>query len=437
MGASDSKLEVMPASSTRRTSHAAGVVQASKYWLALRKALPTLEGKVVAVTGATSGMGIVLAVTVAELRGQIIMLNRASERHDAAFDVVRAAALEAGAPEPIFIECDLSDFASTRAAGDALALQCSSSGLDVLANNAGIMAFQNVATTDGCDIQMQTNHLSHYILVGKAMAVLERAAELRGEARIVNHSSALRVRPVNPKTVPQWDQQLQQKYLEKNGGAPELDVGGEGKLDMGAGGIMVGGAWERYQQTKQANMVFTFALDERLRAAHSKVKAVVCHPGVSSSQLSPSMSEHGDMKGLGLGAKVDKLLADVLARAVMQSQEDGACGLVTASLAAGVESGTFWGPVGKASSYEYDAGGVQKHNMKEYTGPATLIPVDRVACLGGQATRDMLWAVSERTTGGTIAIARAGSTAAAADAPDGGAATGAAPAAAAAAAAAP
>ena len=164
-------------------------------------------------------------------------------------------------------------------------------------------------------------------------------SELRGEARIVNHSSALRVRPVNPKSVPQWDQQLQQKYLEKNGGTPELDLGGEGKLDMGAGGIMVGGAWERYQQTKQANMVFTFALDERLRAAQSKVKAVVCHPGVSSSQLSPSMSEHGDTKGLGLGAKVDKLLADILARAVMQSQEDGACGLVTASLSAGVESG--------------------------------------------------------------------------------------------------
>ena len=87
--------------------------------------------------------------------------------------------------------------------------------------------------------------------------------------------------------------------------------------------------------------------------------------------------------------------------------------------------------MGKPGSYEYDAAGVQKHNMKEYTGPATLFPADKVACLGGQETRDMLWSVSEATTGASIVIARAEGSAAA-DAPDGGAETGAAAAAAAA-----
>ena len=65
-------------------------------------------------------------------------------------------------------------------------------GLDVICNNAGIMALKDQATIDGFDIQMQTNHLSHFLLTKELLPLLEIAAEKRGEARIVNHTSISR-----------------------------------------------------------------------------------------------------------------------------------------------------------------------------------------------------------------------------------------------------
>ena len=82
------------------------------------------------------------------------------------------------------------------------------SKIDVLCNNAGIMALKDKATIDGFDIQMQTNHLSHFLLCKKLMPLLKKATQLRGEARVVNHSSIARF----------GVKALEAKYLEKNGG---------------------------------------------------------------------------------------------------------------------------------------------------------------------------------------------------------------------------
>jgi NAD(P)-dependent dehydrogenase (short-subunit alcohol dehydrogenase family) len=105
----------------------------------------------------------------------------------------------------------------------------------------GVMAMPEAYTGDGFDVQMQTNHLSHFLLTSLLLPSLEKAASTAGEARIVNHSSAARNNPPTP---------FDAKYFTK--AAP----GGLGGDDTAA-------RYERYHQTKLANLLFSFALDVR------------------------------------------------------------------------------------------------------------------------------------------------------------------------------
>ena len=95
----------------------------------------------------------------------------------------------------------------------------------------------DVATIDGYDVQMQTNHLSHFLLASIVLPALQTAAEVSGSARIVSHSSASRKSPGTP---------CDAKYYGKNGG----DLGGDD----------IGPRWERYHQSKLANVLFSGAL---------------------------------------------------------------------------------------------------------------------------------------------------------------------------------
>jgi NAD(P)-dependent dehydrogenase (short-subunit alcohol dehydrogenase family) len=113
----------------------------------------------------------------------------------------------------------------------------------VLCNNADVMALEDKACPEGYDIQMKTNHLSHFLLTREILPLLEKATDLRGEARVVNHSSIARE-----------GKKLDAKYLGKNGG----NLGGNG-----ASMLFSGARWLRYHQTKLANVVFTLALADR------------------------------------------------------------------------------------------------------------------------------------------------------------------------------
>ena len=116
-----------------------------------------MTGKVVAITGTTSGTGYVCARELAKKGASVILLNRNSERAEKSLQQLREAV-----PEGIFdwIECDLQSFDSVRNATKMI--QAAYEKVDVLVNNAGVMALKDYPTKNGYDVQMQTNVLSHF-----------------------------------------------------------------------------------------------------------------------------------------------------------------------------------------------------------------------------------------------------------------------------------
>ena len=243
-----------------------------------KKELPSVEGKVFVVTGTTSGTGYVAARTAAEKGGEVLLLNRKSDRATKAL-----AKLQEEVPSGKFvpIECDLQSFESVRKAAKEIQTKYADSGIYCVCWNAGIMATPDRATVDGFDEQTQTNHLSHFLLTAELYPLLEKYAAANGDARIVNHSSG--GRHMTPNKI------LEQKYLEKNGG----NLGGS---EMG---MMSGPCFVRYFHTKLANAVFTKALHSKLQAKGSKIKALCADPGMSATSLGNHFDSGTDFSKFG------------------------------------------------------------------------------------------------------------------------------------------
>ena len=232
-------------------------------------------------------------------------------------------------------------------------------GLDVLLNNAGVMALRDEATGDGFDIQMQTNHLSHFLLTSEVLPLLELAANKNGQARVVNMTSIARNQGFP----------LQEKYFQKNGG----NLGGNWACCFG------GPNWARYSQTKSANLAFTYALKDKL-GQDSKIKVLAAHPGVCATNMQVTSNKHGGMSGC-----LSKL-------SVNMSAEDGAQGALTCVLGADVKTGEFYGPGPGAMAM---------------SGPARLLAEDVNADTNA---RELLWKVSEEAIGKSFFTEQAAAT---------------------------
>jgi NAD(P)-dependent dehydrogenase (short-subunit alcohol dehydrogenase family) len=292
------------------------------------------SGRVAAITGTTSGTGFVCARELARLGAHVLLLNRPSERATSSLQDLKEAV-----PDGQFtaIDCDLQDFDSVRAAAKRIRDEVGQ--LDILCNNAGVMALPDRATGDGYDVQMQTNVLSHVLLTRELFDLLKQS----DDARIVNHTSMARL-----------GDPLEPKYFEKRGG----DLGGDGTDAENA--AFSGPRWQRYHQTKLANCAFTYGLIERMcEAGIANVKAVIAHPGLAATNLQTTTAQTGGMQ-LGTGFMQ-----------MAQSPEDGALGILRGCADPAVESGDFFGP-------------------KEWAGfPERLPPED---LLRSEATLSVFWA---------------------------------------------
>jgi NAD(P)-dependent dehydrogenase (short-subunit alcohol dehydrogenase family) len=252
----------------------------------------------------------------------------------------------------------MQDFSTVRAAAASIKRDFGSTGVDVLICNAGVMALADQATKDGYDVQMQTNHLSHFLLTRELLPLLHTASELRGEARVVSHSSLARN-----------GAKLEAKYFGPNGG----NLGGDGAS------MLFGGArWVRYHHTKLANVVFTKALHDRLQSAGlTKVKAVCAAPGLAATNLQVSTAADGGM-------------SETWIMRWGQSAEDGTLPLLSCALgfAAGADEPAF----------EVPSGGFVEPEGMAMRGKPVLKMRLKAEC-EDLKSRDLLWAESEKACG--------------------------------------
>ncbi|MBO9522070.1 MAG: SDR family NAD(P)-dependent oxidoreductase [Nocardioidaceae bacterium] len=207
--------------------------------------LPDLTGKRIVVTGPTAGLGTATARELARAGAEVVLVARSHGKLD---DVRRS--LEADVPTARFVPviADLSDLGSVRKGADEVAAL---GPLDVLVNNAGVMALPYARTVDGFELQLATNHFGPFLLTGM---LLPRLAE-SGDGRVVvvasqAHRLARRAPLEDPRT-------LHGRYSK----------------------------WGAYGGSKLANLLFAFELDRRAKAAGLPVKALAAHPGYSATEL--------------------------------------------------------------------------------------------------------------------------------------------------------
>ena len=269
-----------------------------------------MTNKVVVITGTTSGTGFVCAREVARKGATVVLLNRESERSAKALEELRTA-VPNGSFDPV--TCDLQDFTSVGKATELIKARYNV--IDVLVNNAGVMALRDQSTGDGYDVQMQTNVLSHFKITKELFPLLKKSTE----ARVVNHSSMARL-----------GGPLESEYYAKKGG----DLGGDGTEEENLS--FQGPRWQRYHQTKLANATFTYGLMKKLEDAKiTNVIPLLAHPGLAKTKLQVTTAGDGGMDGN----------AEFMGMA--QSAEDGAAGIIRASMDPDVKPGDFFGPSGE------------------------------------------------------------------------------------------
>jgi len=207
--------------------------------------VPDQSGRVAVITGANGGLGLEMTRELARKGAHVVMaarnLDKAETARSAIASEIPRASLEV-------IPLDLGSLDSTRAA--ATTILETHSRIDILANNAGVMATPEARTVDGFELQLGTNHLGHFLLTSLLLPALagtpgSRIVSITSTARHVGRG----IDPDNP--------HLEGKYTP----------------------------WRAYGQSKLANLHFAVELHRRLAAAGSGTASLVAHPGLSDTDL--------------------------------------------------------------------------------------------------------------------------------------------------------
>jgi len=266
-------------------------------------ALPDQKGRTAIVTGGNGGIGLEAARVLARKGARVVIAGRnPAKTRAAAGDLLRSvpsAELETR-------ELDLADLSSVRSF--ARAFSENHARLDLLVNNAGVMAIPKRQTADGFEMQLGTNHLGHFALTG---LLLERLLATP-DARIVTVSST----------------------AHRMGRIHFDDLHWERSYSR----------WPAYGQSKLANLLFASELQRRLAARGATQRSVACHPGYAATDL---QFVGPRMDGSQLFAQMSRLGNRILA----QSAADGALPTVYAAISPEVSGGDFIGPEGFAEMW--------------------------------------------------------------------------------------
>ncbi|MCW2851447.1 MAG: short-chain dehydrogenase/reductase [Nocardioides sp.] len=296
--------------------------------------IPDQTGRTVLVTGTTvGGLGHHTALELARRGAQVVLSGRSETKLDETEKAVRGEVPGALLDK---LAVDLSDLGSVRAAAERAA---AFGPIDVLVNNAGVMATPYSRTADGLELQLATNHFGPFLLTGLLLPQLLAS----GDARVVTVSSQLHR---YAKGAPLGDPRVQQGRYSK---------------------------WPTYGATKLANLLFTYELERRACEADLPLHAYAAHPGFAGTHLAAN-GQYGRSSG-GIASILDATI-----RAVSQSAAAGAWPSLMAATA-DLPGGTYCGPSG----------------LGEMAGAPQVVTSSKAS--RDTESQRRLWELSEQTTG--------------------------------------
>lgn len=252
--------------------------------------VPDLSGRTMVVTGANAGLGLQTAASLAQAGATVLLACRNQAKAETAVQEIRR---DRPRGEVRAVPLDLADLDSVARLADQLEEELDS--LDVLVNNAGLMAVDESRTAQGLETQYGVNHLGHFALTARLLPLLQRS-EL---ARVVTVSSM-----GHRAARGQADPELARPYDR----------------------------WNAYFHSKLANLLFTRELQRRAHSAGSRLTAVAAHPGASDTDLGAE------------GSSLTNRLTRLTAPWVAQPARLGARPTVRAATDRTLTGGEFIGP---------------------------------------------------------------------------------------------
>ncbi len=306
--------------------------------------IPDQTGRTAVVTGANGGLGLETARALAAQGAHVVLAVRDQAKAEVAVAEIRTTVPEASLE---LVPLDLGDQSNVKDAAATIA--ASHPTVDLLVNNAGLMAMPERKTSDGYEMQLGVNHLGHWTFTAGLLGPLLASASAGRHPRVVTVTSVARftggpVDPDNPHLVGRYD------------------------------------PWKAYGQAKLANFYFGLGLHGQVEQAGVDLASLLAHPGLSNTDLQSRTNREG---GAGfLGPFFDRA-TDVAG----MSPASGARMQLRAATDPGARSGQLYAPA--FASF----------------GPAQQRPILRRLDL--QARIDQLWEVSERETGVRLDVAQA------------------------------
>ena len=293
--------------------------------------IPSLEGRVALVTGANSGLGLESVRALAARGATVILACRSRSRAEASQSQLQ----KHGLLRLELLDLDLADLNSVEAAATAVGQRYGR--LDLLLNNAGVMAPPRTLTAQGHELQFGVNHLGHMALTQRLLPLMEG----QPDPRVVTVTSGAqyfgRIRWKDPSWSSDYDR------------------------------------YGAYGQSKLANVMFALELEAQLRQRNSNVRSMAAHPGIARTELQPTALANGGNRAEALAYR----LMDPL----FQSAAMGALPQLHAATAASAQGGEHYGPGGWGG-------------LRGYPAPCRLAP----AALDPEQ-RQRLWALSEELIG--------------------------------------